>query len=173
MNKKLQKQINDVLIKITNITRHIRNVQDNCLLLGTKLIEQGEIELGKQLISNGFVHDVSKFYGIEFENLSISENNDKSETKLKLKMAIHQHNSINRHHPEAWSGGIKEMPDVYLAEFCSDIKSRSEEFGTDLRDWIHEIGFKKWNFSKEDEVYHKIMKYVDLLCPKPFEDLTK
>ena len=173
MNKKLQKQINDVLIKINNITRHIKNVQDNCLLLGTKLIEQGEIELGKQLIANGFIHDSSKFSGIEFENLSVDGNNDKEETKLKLKMSIHQHRSTNRHHPESWSAGIKGMPDVYLCEMTCDWKSRSEEFGTSLRDWINEVGFKKWDFSKDDDVYQKITKYIDLLCPKPFEDLTK
>lgn len=172
MKNKVQKQIDDVLLKINNITRHIKNVEDNCILLGTYLIKSGEIELGKQLIANGFVHDASKFYGIEFENLSTSGDN-KEETKLKLKMAIHQHQKTNSHHPEFWAGGIKEMPDVYVCEMLSDWKSRSEEFGTSLIDWIHEFALKKWNFSKEDEIYHKIMKYIDILCPKSFEDLTK
>lgn len=168
MKKRTQKQIDEVIVKINSITRHIRNVEDNCIFLGTKLIQTGELELGKQLIANGFVHDVSKFYGIEFENLSLSGNN-KEETKLKLKMAIHQHNSTNLHHPEAWSGGIKSMPDVYLCEMIADWKSRSEEFGTSLRDWINEVALKKWGFTKEDEVYKKIMIYVDMLCETPFQ----
>ena len=167
MKRRIQNQIDDVLVKINNITRHIRNVEDNCIILGTKLIQSGEIELGKKLIANGFVHDVSKFYGIEFENIS-SAGQGKEENKLKLKMAIHQHNCTNFHHPEAWSGGIKSMPDVYLCEMCADWKSRSEEFGTSLRDWINEIALRKWEFTKDDEVYKKIMKYIDLLCEKPF-----
>lgn len=170
MKKRTQKQIDEILVKINNLTRHIRNVEDNCVILGTKLIKLGEIELGKQLISNGFVHDASKFYGIEFENLSVSGQN-KEETKLKLKMSIHQHNTTNSHHPEFWPGGIKDMPDVYLAEFCCDIKARSEEFGTSLRDWINEVSLKKWNFTKDDEVYTKIMYYVDMLCDVPFQNI--
>ena len=31
--------------KIRAIARHIRNVEDNCLLLGEKLIERGEVDL--------------------------------------------------------------------------------------------------------------------------------
>ena len=73
MKKKLQKQIDDVLSKINRLTRHIRNVEDNCILLGTKLIQQGNIELGHKLIANGMIHDASKFSGIEFENLTYNE----------------------------------------------------------------------------------------------------
>lgn len=169
---RIKKEADLTMSKIRSITRHIRNVEDNCLLLGEKLIERGDIELGKQLIANGFVHDISKFYGIEFEFLAVG-NPDKDNAKLKLKLAIQQHNTTNKHHPESWSGGIKDMPDVYLAEFCCDVKSRSEEFGTDLRQWINEVATKKYKFSKDDAVYKKIMEYVDILCPKPFESISK
>lgn len=159
--------------KIRAITRHIRNVQDNCILLGEKLIDNGEIELGKQLIANGMVHDVSKFGGIEWDYMSQDHPTEEESAKLKLKLAVHQHNSTNKHHPENWSAGIEDMPDVYLAEFCCDVKARSEEFGTDLRQWIEESATKKWNFSKEDKVYKDIMRYVDLLCQKPFDNLSQ
>lgn len=172
MKKKLQREIEEVLVKINSITRHIRNVEDNCILMGTRLIQSGEIELGKQLISNGFVHDVSKFYGIEFENLSV-DGMVGEETKLKLKMAIHHHNSTNLHHPEAWAGGIKSMPSVYLAECVADWKSRSEEFGTALRDWIDNEATKRWRFDKNDDVYKEIVKYVDMICQKPFTNVTQ
>lgn len=173
MKKKSQKYIDDVLSKITRLTRHIRNVEDNCVLLGTKLIERGNVELGHQLIANGMVHDASKFYGIEFENLSSVEPCKEETSKLKLKMAIHHHQKTNLHHPEAWANGINGMPDVYLAEFCCDGKARSEEFGTDLRNWISETATKRYNFTKDDIVYKRIMEFIDLLCPKPFEDLSK
>jgi hypothetical protein len=92
---------------------------------------------------------------------------------LKLKLAIHHHNTTNQHHPENWSGGISDMPDVFLAEFVCDIKARSEEFGTSLRDWIDNEATKKWNFTTDSEVYKKIMKYVNLVCEKPFDNLSK
>ena len=170
---KILKDATATMEKIRGITRHIRNVEDNCLLLGEKLIMLGEIELGKQLIANGFVHDASKFHGIEFEFMAPGTPTVEEGAKLKLKLAIQQHNTTNLHHPESWSGGIKNMPDVYLAEFCCDIKARSEEFGTDLREWIDNLATKKWNFTTNDEVYGRIMKFVDLLCLKPFEDLSK
>lgn len=168
---KIKKIADETLTKIRSITRHIRNVEDNCFLLGEKLILGGEISLGKQLIANGFVHDASKFHGIEFEYLSLGENATEENTKLKLKMAIHHHQTTNLHHAEAWSGGIKDMPDVYLAELVCDIKSRSEEFGKSLMDYIDNQGIKRWNITKDDETYKKIMKYVDLLCGKPFETI--
>jgi hypothetical protein len=168
---KLKKNAVETMEKIRGIARHIRNVQDNALLLGEKLIGNGEVELGKQLIANGFVHDVSKFYGIEFEFLAPGTPVSADSGKLKLKLAIQHHNSVNKHHPESWSGGIQDMPDVYLAEFCCDVKARSEEFGTSLREWIDEDATKKWGFTTTDEVYQKIMKFVNMLCDKPFETI--
>lgn len=173
MKKKTQKQIDEVLGKINRLTRHIRNVESNCILLGVKLIEQGNIELGHRLIANGMVHDASKFSGIEFENLTYNEPSKEESSKLKMKMAIHHHQKTNLHHPEAWSGGIKEMPDVFLAELVCDWKARSEEFGTSLRDWIDETATKRWNFAKDDKTYKEIMAFVDLLCEKPFEQITQ
>lgn len=172
-NDKLKKQAEEMLVKIRSIARHVRNVEDNCLLLGESLILKGHLELGKQLIANGYVHDASKFFGIEFEFMSPTQPTKEDEAKLKLKLAIHHHNSTNLHHPEAWPTGIRGMPDVYLAEFCCDIKSRSEEFGTNLREWIDDEATKRFGFTKEDEVYGKIMNYVDILCQTPFTNLNK
>ena len=39
--------------KLKGIIRHIRNVQDNCIMLGEKLIEKNELELGRLLIAGG------------------------------------------------------------------------------------------------------------------------
>jgi hypothetical protein len=173
MKKRNQKYISDVLSKINNLTRHIRNVEDNCILLGIKLIERGDIELGRKLIANGMIHDASKFGGIEFENLSnsTSENTKEENSKLKMRMALQHHVSTNQHHAEFW-GGIKNMPLVALAECICDWKARSEQFGTSLRDWIDEQATKRFDFTKNDEVYKEIMSLVDLLCEKPFEQVT-
>jgi len=170
---RIKKEAELTMNKIRVITRHIRNVQDNCLLLGEKLITAGEIDLGKQLIANGFIHDVSKFDGIEFQFMAPGTPTAEENAKLKLKLAVQQHNSVNKHHPEAWCGGIKNMPDVFLCEMIADWKARSEEFGTSLRDWIDGTATTRWNFNKDDEVYKRIMKFVNLLCEKPFEEITQ
>lgn len=168
--KKSDKQKAETLMgKIRAIARHRRNVEDNCLLLGERLIYAGEFELGKQVIANGGVHDVSKYSGIEFEFMAPGTPTEEETAKLKLKIAIQQHNTTNKHHPEAWSGGIKDMPDVYLAELVCDCKARSEEQASDFREWIDTVATKKWNFTAEDEVYQKIMKYINILCEQPFK----
>jgi hypothetical protein len=167
VNKKLEKQANETLAKIRILTRHIRNVCDNCSLLGEKLILAGEIDLGKQLIANGFLHDSSKFSGIEWENLTGVNVGDDKVSKLKLKLAINHHANTNQHHVDHWRH-ISLMPKIFLAELVCDLKARSEEFGTDLRQWINEIGIKKWGISQSDNKYKEIMSFVDLLCEKPF-----
>jgi len=169
---KIKKQAEETMSKIRFITRHIRNVEDNCLILGERLISQGEIELGKQLVAHGFVHDASKFYGIEWENIVPDISSEQIENKaIKLKMAIHQHQKTNPHHVEYWSNGISEMPDVYLAELVCDIKARSEEFGTSLMDYIDTKGIKRWKITKDDESYKKIIRFVKLLCDQPFQEI--
>ena len=170
-NAKLAKQIDETLAKVDSLTRHIQNVQDNCLLLGKRLIENGEIDLGKKLIANGFIHDASKFNGIEWDNLLLGKISEEEIDKARIKMAIYHHNHTNLHHPEAW-GHIHNMPILYLVELLCDWKSRSEEFGTALLDYINDHATKRFNFSKEDEVYKVLMKYYDLLCDKPFEKIV-
>lgn len=148
--------------KIEKIVRHIRNVQENCEVLGKKLIERGEVSLGKQLIANGLVHDNSKLFGIEWEYLDDSAHKDKQE------MAIRQHNMTNFHHPEAWSGGVKGMPKLFLAEMVCDVCARASEFGTNVREWIDNSATKKYGFTKRDKVYKEIQKFLNLLLDKPF-----
>ena len=167
---RIKRQAELALSKIEFITRHIRNVEDNCLLLGKKLIELGFIDLGRNLIANGYIHDASKFHGIEYAYLSLSNPADENK-KLKLKLAIYHHRKPNPHHVEYWSKGIIEMPDVYIAEMVCDIKARSEEFGTSLRDWINNEGIKHWGITKDHPKYKKVMEFVDLLCVAPFTEI--
>lgn len=170
-NERVRKDAERTMEKIRFIARHIRNVEDNCLLLGERLIESGEIDLGHKLIANGYIHDASKFHGIEWEQMVPGEP-DASEAKMKLKLAVQHHNKTNPHHPEHW-GSIQLMPRLFRAEMVADWKARSEEFGTSLRDWIDDQATKRFAFSKGDEVYEELMEFVNLLCAKPFESLTK
>ena len=54
-----------------------------------------------------------------------------------------------------------------------DWKARSEEFGSSLKDYINEYATKRWNFAIDDRTHKEIMTFVDLLCDKPFEQITQ
>lgn len=170
ITRSLKKKIDLAILNVDTIIRHVQNVQDNCIILGKKLIEQGNIDLGVHLIKNGFLHDSSKFCGIEWENMTPLTTIEERNEKAKLKMAIQHHSKTNSHHPEYW-GSIKNMPDIAILEMVADWKSRSEEFGTSLRDWIDNSATKRWEFTKNDEIYKKIMQYVDMICEKPFQSI--
>lgn len=155
--------------KLATLLLHVNAVQENCLLLGTKLIEEGEVELGRRLIANGRIHDYSKFFGIEFEYLNDNrwpypDNDPKKELFLA---ALDQHTKTNLHHPEAWNG-IQNMPRIYLAELVCDWKARSSEQGTDLREWIKEKATKRFKFKTSGRVYKEINYFLDLLLQKKF-----
>jgi hypothetical protein len=160
--------------KIENILRHIHNVQQNCLLLGKRLIEDhDEIDLGRMLIANGLIHDNSKFFGVEWQNLINNEETEETEDdKRCLELSIYQHNRTNSHHPEYW-GGIKNMPRLYVAEMVADWKARSNEFGSSLQEWIDKDASKRFGYKKKDPIYEQIMYFSNILCDKPFVKLEE
>jgi hypothetical protein len=150
--------------KLDDLVRHIDNVRNNCLLLGKKLIEAGQPDMGRKLIALGYVHDQSKFHGVEWEYLDPTTTN-----RIGLKNAVLNHSRTNPHHPEYW-GGIDKMPDIYIAEMVCDWKARSTEFANDLRNWIDTKSLKKFSYAKDSSTYKKIMGYVDMVCDKPFSE---
>lgn len=156
-----------MLEHLESITRHCENVKNNCQILGEKLITEDKKEdLGIQLIANGRIHDYSKFVGIEFKYLTPES---KEKTPDLFKLALEQHNKCNLHHPEAWSGGIKEMPDLYIAEMTSDWLARSAEFGNDFFEWVKDNGVKKFKFSLSGRVYKMIKKYAEMILTPKFK----
>ena len=157
--------------QLDDIIRHIQLVHENCIILGKRLLEEGQPFLGRMLIYNGFQHDVSKFIGSEWEHMKfVDVKKLNKEQKICLKTAIEDHNHSNQHHPEFWES-IHKMPEVYLAEMVCDWKARSNEFGTSLEDWVNEQASKRFGFDKNDEVYKKIKYFMDLLCHPPFGEV--
>lgn len=155
----MEAKIEETIKRVEKIFRHTRIVQDNCYFLGIKLIKLGFIDLGVKLISNGQIHDNSKFKGIEFDHLF--------EGDSILHIAVHHHASTNPHHPEYFNT-IHDVPEVFICEMICDWSARSSEFGTDVRQWIADRATKKYNFKMEDEIGKKIIYYLDLLLEKPF-----
>lgn len=161
---KPEEQIESDLKHLRSVKRHIGLVQDACDLLGTKLIEAGEVDFGKNLIANGLKHDSSKLTGIEWLYLR----NDPPDKHL-LKVALQQHVTTNMHHPEYWDSDISKMPELYVAEMVADWWARSSEMGTNLREWFLKEGCSKYEIPKNGTVYKRIKKYIDML----FEDNFK
>lgn len=153
--------------KIELVLNHIQNVQRNCYKLGLKLIKEGQIELGRNLIANGQIHDNSKFKGIEFDELFAGS--------AILKQAVKHHSSTNPHHVEYWSK-IQLMPELFLIELVCDCCARGTEFGSDVRKWFSEEATKKYNFKMDDKVGKQITYYLDMLLSpafKPIKTKTK
>ncbi len=153
----------DNVEKLDVLLRHKELVNDSATRLGRKLVQQGEIKLGLDLIAAGFEHDNSKFSGIEWEALTGETTDD-----TKLAIAVRHHNHTNQHHPEAWTS-IHEMPRHFIAEMVCDWQARCTAFGTSLLDWINGEAQERYGFTKDDPIYEKIMFFVNLLCDKPFK----
>ena len=122
-------------------------------------MKQGDIELGRNLIANGQIHDNSKFKGIEFDHLFYSD--------PLLPEVVKHHQSINPHHPEYW-GSIHNMPKVYVAEMVCDWYARSTEFGTGIREWTDSKAMEKFSFTREDAIYDTIQEMLSLLLDPSF-----
>jgi hypothetical protein len=157
---------------LETLLMHIQLVQNNCLVLAKKLMENGKTKLGRTLIQNSLKHDNSKFVGMEWEFMALRDQKrklNKAEQAL-LDRTIEQHCCTNEHHPEYW-GTIHDMPEIYIIEMVCDWKARAQEFGTDVRKWITDEALKRFVFKTRDPTYEVIMKYVDMLCGPPLGTL--
>ena len=148
---------------LDNLVRHIDLVREACLILGKRLMDQGRVVFGRLLIARGFEHDVSKFYGIEWEYL----HSGKDTPKEQLELAVKQHTRTNSHHPEYW-GSVEDMPEIAVAEMVCDWYARSQEFGTSLRDWINTNAIDKFQIDLESEQHKWINKFVSILLEDHF-----
>ena len=151
--------------RLDTLIRHIRNVQNNTTLLGERLTERGEIEFGKRLIANGFIHDNSKFSGIEWLYLH-QDVKDSEPDKFKLAATAHVHG--NFHHVEYW-GHINDMSRIYVAELTCDISARSQEFGGSVTDWLDTRGIESYKINKQMKKYREIKDFLKLLLDEPFK----
>ena len=148
-----------------SIMRHIDTVRQNCEKLGEVLIDNGEIELGHRLIANGYCHDNSKFLGAEWLYLN---DDTRDSSPLQFQAALIQHIQTNKHHPEAWEGGVHDMDRLHRAEMVCDLAARSSEFGTDVRDFLKEKAVKKYDMHFQSKAYKEIKELMSLLLDPPF-----
>ena len=151
---------------LDNLIRHIKLVQDACVLLGKRIIDRGDKgdeEFGINLIAAGFIHDASKFKGIEWRYLHSGPDVPKD----KIAEAVKQHVETNMHHPE-YHGGIERMSELAIAEMVCDWYARAQEFGTDLRQWIDKEACKRYAIKRKSAKHSLIIEFVDLLLLSSF-----
>lgn len=148
---------------LENLVRHKELVKDAAVLLGKRLIYQGRVELGRQIIERGFAHDNSKFFGIEWQYLHAG----KDVPKDVLDVAIGHHRSINAHHPEH-HGGLIYMDQTSVAEMVCDWYARSQEFGTGLRQWISSEATEKFKLDSCPTQATWITEFVSILLEDVF-----
>lgn len=149
------------------LIRHVRHVQKNMCRIAEKEEKKGNLDFARLLIKNSFLHDQSKFKAPEWYYLVI-ERDLISEDDLKKYVSYH--NTSNPHHPEYWFA-INDMSDEYVAEMVCDWKARSEEFGSSFFEWINESATKRYGFTKDDEIYKRIMYYAEMLVDPPLKPL--
>jgi hypothetical protein len=147
--------------------RHIGLVRDAGLLLGKRLIHRGETDFGRLLIARVFVHDATKFYGIEWDYLHNGHSGDSE----KVELAIKQHRQTNEHHPEYW-GKVDQMPRIAVAEMTCDWYARAQEFGTGLRSWIEDTAVHRFDIDRNCQQYKWIQDFVSTLLEDTFITLT-
>lgn len=150
--------------KIDAIIRHKEYVKNACLLLSEKLVRQGRHDIGLKLVELAYIHDISKFHEVEFCYLN---NNSKNKTPEMFEVAFQDHVSVNMHHAEYWHG-FHNMPEIYIAELACDWLARSQEFGTDVLEWIENSALKKYEINKESLQYKWLCNYLNLLLEDGF-----
>ncbi len=149
---------------LDNLTRHIGLVREACLLLGKRLIAAGRKDFGRLVIMRGFMHDVTKFTGIEWDYLHVGPDVDKA----CLDLAIKQHSYTNSHHPE-FHGGVKNMPELDVAEMVCDWYARGQEFGTNLREWIRDVAVTRFRIGHLSDQEGWITQFTNLLLENAFK----
>ena len=157
--------------KLDKLLQHLDGVNRNCRLLGKRLIEEGEVKLGHSLIARGMTHDNSKFFGLEWEWLTMTEDDHKKKKDAKdtLWLAIKHHHSMNPHHPE-FHPDVTDMSRLDVAEMLADWKSRSEEFGTSLDDFV-KVSMAKYDIAPTGRIGKFIKLCMTLLLDKPFKSI--
>jgi len=153
--------------RLMSVWEHTQMVRASAVKLATRLIDNAETEndldLARRLLQRCSMHDLSKFQGIEWDTLH------RDEDQKALRLAIHQHQQTNDHHPEYHVDGISAMNDAQIAEMVCDWHARQSEMGTDFRSFIKVAAPKRWGFTTKSKVYRTIKRFVDLLLDPVFK----
>ena len=151
--------------KLNIIVKHTEMVYNNVKNLCNKLFQMETLPFEMtsedilRLMYLGKVHDSDKFTGFIFNHLWKGDK--------YFEDALKRHQEKNQHHPEFW-GGVNEMPTLYIAEMVCDCLARSQEFGTDIRNWFSEVASVKYNYEKTSIFMKKVSVFLDIILSEKF-----
>jgi hypothetical protein len=148
---------------VDDLDGHIRRVQENAMKLAKHYLGNGRREFARVLLAKANCHDQSKYAGIEWQYMHRGPIVDKA----MLTAAIEQHQRTNDHHPEYW-GGLKNMPEVCVVEMVCDWLARSQEFATDLREYVKTEACERFDFASATQQVKWIWDTIDILLPQKF-----
>lgn len=142
------------LARIEKIYEHIQNVQENCYKLSKELIRDNQSKLARKLLQRGLKHDSSKFTDLEYFGMY-------SEDDCLKWASIENHRRNNEHHLEYHMTPL-DMSEVDIAEMACDLKARSSEFGTDIREYVKTYVSER-DISVNSKFYKSIIKYLNYI----------
>ncbi len=151
--------------KYNSVLGHMDLVAKYCRNLAGALIDEGDFEGAHNLIIASQTHDHSKLFNDEWVYLCEYQGGEQSP---EVKKAVYEHVHNNNHHPEfhEYKGGIHAMDETSLQELVADWQSRADEFGIPIIDFLRDKGFKKYGFTEDSPVFHKIQKYYYMMTSK-------
>lgn len=146
-----------------DLLAHVGRVQDNARQLADRLRADGRADFARLLLAKAHIHDASKWAGIEYEFMHRGPHVD----KVMLGAAIAQHQKTNDHHPEFW-GGLRNMPEICVAEMVCDWLARSQELATDLRVFVTTVAPERFAFDTAPTQVAWIESFIKILLPQKF-----
>lgn len=156
---KIKKYIDDLLV-------HKQYMLESCNKMVKWLLNNNQEVLAIELVERAIIHDNSKFTDEEMDALGklyetkeplvnpdhILEDSDKD--------LIRTHWKNNRHHPEYFDK-ITDMMEIDIIEMVCDWYARSNQFGTDLMEFVHKRQENRFHFP--NEIYRKVIKYCNIM----------
>lgn len=160
-------------ISLTNKIKQLQDIGEHkifvikcCNLLAQYLLENGREKDALDIMKRGFSHDMSKlseqeFYGMaEFADDMKSLKNSKEKISPEKEFIINIHRDNNKHHPEYWDN-INDMTELDIMELACDWCARSEQFGTDVIEFLETRQETQFHFPKE--IYNNIETYLKII----------
>jgi len=138
---------------LDNFITHKQLVLKYTTILGKHFLAEGNA-IGIRLIANGYIHDIEKFLPLSIKYFS--------KPGEDCRLVSNRHYEKTQHHPEYWEG-IQNMPELFLAEMVCDWMARSMEYKDDIFKWMEGPALKRYNFTKDDEVYNSIIKFINII----------
>lgn len=159
MNQAVKKTLIDTLT-------HKRYVHQSCWKMAQYFIANGEEDKALEIMRRAALHDTSKLYGQELEQLSqidddfasMKDPNVHLNEGQKALIALHYKN--NTYYPEHWKD-IAQMPAMDVVEMVCDWHARSTEFETDLIEFAKIRQQNRFHFPSE--MFEQILKYCEIL----------